>query len=331
MIVYLGRFAHIKVRSRSLENISWEQVVAPIDVSIPDLQEAFGSRSTMMVKRSLRMRSRVAAANHLAHEHLPRVRGGARLLGPVDALSARLGLRPAYWYRADHNFGDQMAPWLLEAVTGEIPIWVPWRSQGKILGVGSLMHYMQDGDVVWGTGAIRNAPVEPHPKARILAVRGPLTRKLLHADVPEIYGDPALLLPRYYDQPQEELYDVGVIPHYVDKPFMQLPYDPSILMIDVDDEWRIVVDNIRKCGSIVSSSLHGLIVAEAYGIPATWVSAGDRLSGGTFKFHDYYLATGREPPAAVSWNGCLPRQPPPPPPQIDLGPLIAAAKGIVSN
>lgn len=272
---------------------------------------------------------RVAAANQFAHQHLLRVRGGARLFAPVDALSVRLGLRPTNWYKADNNFGDLLTPFLLQAVTGEIPIWVPWRYQGKILGAGSLIHHMQDRDVVWGTGAIRDAPVTPRSKVRVLAVRGPLTRKLLHADVPEVYGDPALLLPRFYDQPQEETFDVGLVPHFVDKPFMRLDHDPSILMIDVQADWRKVVDDIRKCRSIVSSSLHGLIVAEAYGIPAVWVSAGDRVVGGTFKFHDYYLATGREPPEAVAWDGQLPRRSPPPPPQIDLGPLIAAADDII--
>lgn len=276
-------------------------------------------------------RNGVATANRLAHQHLPRVRGGARLLRPIDAVSKRLGLRPAFWYRGDRNFGDQLAPIILQAVTGELPMWVHRQTPGKILSVGSVLHNLQDGDVVWGTGAIRNLPVDAHPTARILAVRGPLTRKLLQADVPEVYGDPALLLPRYYDEPQEKMYDVGVIPHYVDKTAMQLPYDPSILTIDVQSDWRQIVDDMRKCWSIVSSSLHGLIVAEAYGIPATWVVAGDRITGGSFKFHDYYLATDRDPPAAAEWDGRLPRLAPPPAPQIELDPLIAAARDIASN
>lgn len=285
----------------------------------------------MTVILSVNSRSQIAVANRLAHEHLPRVRGRSRLLDGFDALCLRMGLRPAHWYRGDRNFGDQMAPFLLQAATGEVPIWAPAQYQGKILGVGSLTHHMQDGDIVWGTGAIRNTPVETHPKARILAVRGPLTRSLFQADVPEIYGDPALLLPRYYDRPQEQRYEVGLVPHYLDKPFLRVPYDPSVLMIDVQADWRKVVDSIRQCRSIMSSSLHGLIVSEAYGIPATWVSAGDRLTGGSFKFHDYYLGTGREPPVAVPWNGRLPRQAPAPPPCFDLAPLLAAAKELVAN
>lgn len=284
-----------------------------------------------MRPRSSTTRRRVAAANRLAHQHLRRVRGGARLLGPVDAISKRLGLRAAFWYRWDPNFGDQLAPFILQAATGEFPIWVNDKARGKVLSVGSVIHNLQDGDIVWGTGAIRNIPVKPRPTARILAVRGPLTRRLVQADIPDVYGDPALLLPRYYDVPQEKIYDVGVIPHYVDKPFMQLPHDPSILMIDVQADWRQIVDDMRKCWSVVSSSLHGVIVAEAYGIPATWVTAGDRIVGGSFKFHDYYLATGREPPAAVVWDGRLPGQAAPPPPQIDLAPLMAAARHIVPD
>jgi pyruvyltransferase len=276
---------------------------------------------------------RLAETGHLVLQHrLSRMPGGKRILGPVYGLSTRFCGRPgANWHRDDNNFGDQMAPFLFQAATGHVPFWVPGWYPGKILGLGSLIHRIKDGDVVWGTGAIMDAPVKPHEKARILAVRGPLTRKLLGADVPETYGDPALLLPRYYDEPQEEVYDVGVVPHFLDKPFMQLPSDGSISLIDVQMPWRTVVDNIRKCSCIISSSLHGLVVAEAYGVPAVWVSAGDRLTGGAFKFHDYYLGTGREPPAALAWKGRLPRQLlAPPSPQIDLEPLIAAAKSLVN-
>jgi pyruvyltransferase len=225
-----------------------------------------------------------------------------------------------------------MAPFLLQAATGQMPIWVPSWYEGKILSTGSLIHRIQAGDVVWGTGAIKGLPVEVPATARVLAVRGPLTRRLLGAAAPEVYGDPALLLPRFYDEPQVVTYEVGVVPHYLDKRYMRSPPDPAILTIDVQADWRIVVDNIRRCRSILSSSLHGLIVAEAFGIPATWVSAGDRLPGGEFKFHDYYLATGREPPAALPWDG----RPPhhwrvPPRPRIDLEPLLVAAKGVVDQ
>lgn len=253
------------------------------------------------------------------------------MLGAVYALSLRLGGRPAAnWHRDDNNFGDQMAPFLLQSATGTKPMWVPGWYPGKVLGLGSLIHRIQQGDVVWGTGAINDAPLNLPPRTRILAVRGPLTRRLLGADVPEVYGDPGLLLPRFYDEHQEPIYEIGVIPHFLDKTAMQLPHDPAVLMIDVQADWRTVVDNIRRCRSILSSSLHGLVVADSYGIPARWVSVGDR-SGGPFKFHDYYLGTGREPPPPLVWNGRLPRQwPALPPLQMELEQLLSAAQSIVS-
>jgi len=285
-----------------------------------------------MRKRVSGLPRNLAAASHVVVQYrLSRLRGGKRALRSVYDLCARLARRPpANWHRADNNFGDQMAPFLLQAATGDAPIWVPGWYPGKILGLGSLIHRVQDGDLVWGTGASENRPVTLGPSARVFAVRGPLTRELLGTEAPEVYGDPGLLLPRYYDRPQEPMYDVGIVPHYLDKPFMHAPPDPAILMIDVQAPWPRVVDNIRKCRAIVSSSLHGLIVAEAYGIPATWSSAGDRVPGGTFKFHDYYLGTHREPPSALRWDGRLPRRlVAPPPPQLDLESLIAAGRRAV--
>jgi hypothetical protein len=55
----------------------------------------------------------------------------------------------------------------------------------------------------------------------------------------------------------------------------------------------------------LSSSLHGLIVAETYGIPALWITVTDKVIGGRFKFHDYYLGTGREPPDPIPWEKAL--------------------------
>ena len=57
--------------------------------------------------------------------------------------------------------------------------------------------------------------------------------------------------------------------------------------------YKEVIDEILKCNKIVSSSLHGIVLAEAYGIPAKWEKYSDDVLGNGFKFRDYLSGTGR--------------------------------------
>ena len=44
---------------------------------------------------------------------------------------------------------------------------------------------------------------------------------------------------------------------------------------------------LAACASIVTTSLHGLVTADSFGIPAVWTVLEPALSGGDFKFRDY--------------------------------------------
>ena len=132
-------------------------------------------------------------------------------------------------------------------------------------------------------------------------MRGPQTRKFLlnqGFEVPEIYGDPALLLPTYYHPEIEKHYKIGVIPHYNDFKKIEGFYksDASILLINLmTNDVEKTTDEFLKCEKIVSSSLHGIIVAHAYGIPAVWQKFSNDVFGDDIKYQDYFESVSIPP------------------------------------
>jgi pyruvyltransferase len=249
------------------------------------------------------------------------------LIAKAIRVVAGLGSRPIplYSFRGRENFGDVLSAVVVEYVSGANAVLVSARTSGKLLAVGSIMHRLRPGDWVWGTGAIAKQPISPPSNVKFFAVRGPLTRDLVNADVPETYGDPAILLPRIYTPQETQHFQVGLIPHYQDQRFVRVT-DPSVLTIDVLADWREVIDRIVGCELVLSSSLHGLIVAEAYGVPAGWMSVSDQVLGKGFKFHDYYLGTGRDVPKPVRWGDGLAKMVAhiEGPPRLTVEPLLRA-------
>lgn len=201
---------------------------------------------------------------------------------------------PTYWYTGERNFGDMLTPIILKGLG--IPFKPARRgARSKLLAVGSIIYAARDRDVLWGTGTMRDKDFKATTGMKVLAVRGPKTReKIKGCEVPKIYGDPAILLPEIYTPKKLPRHEVGFIPHYVDQKSPDLLRNPDRFIIDVKQDPLKTIDEICSCDLIVSSSLHGIIVAEAYGIPAVWIKLSDKLIGGNFKFNDYFLGSGRE-------------------------------------
>jgi pyruvyltransferase len=210
-----------------------------------------------------------------------------------------------YWASKTPNFGDIVSPLIVGHLSGRPILPAKGSAYKKLLAVGSIARLSRRGDVIWGSGFI--APDDRLRSTRIdvLAVRGPLTRKrmlALGANCPEIYGDPALFLPEVFPAealPEVEKRPLGIIPHHLDKSLVPR-CDPRIRVIDLLHPPERVLSELLSCERIVSSSLHGIVAAEAYGIPADWAVLSQNLVGGAFKFHDYYLGTNREPPEPLT-------------------------------
>lgn len=199
-----------------------------------------------------------------------------------------------YWQQ-ENNFGDKLTPYILKNLFGVDCRFS--RSPRRVFGVGSILSYAKDRDVIWGSGLISRYHLPQGINLEVLALRGPLTRiELESIGVPNIkeviYGDPALLLPRIYFPDTKKIYKVGYIPHYTDYDFVKSYYDLDELngvakVIDVRDPIETVINEALSCDYIISSSLHGLIIADAYGIPNKRAIYNNKLVGGDFKFEDY--------------------------------------------
>ena len=201
------------------------------------------------------------------------------------------------------NFGDDLNYYMLKKLTGKRIFNYPqiWniRRFPKYMCIGSILnlYFMsQKNSIVWGSGA-RDAglPMNGFPK-KICAVRGKLTRAYLQKqgiDCPEVYGDPALLLPFLYRPVRKKKHRLGIILHFRDKGnklicrmVEKAGVKAEVIDIVNYDRWEGVIDRIIECECIASSSLHGLIVADAYKIPNVWIRFGDDTFEGEFKYLD---------------------------------------------
>ncbi|MFV8782309.1 polysaccharide pyruvyl transferase family protein [Microbulbifer sp. SA54] len=205
-------------------------------------------------------------------------------------------------YQPVYNIGDQISPYVVSGMSGRKVNYSHPFSSKKMIAIGSVLAGIRDEDVAWGTGLMRpdHAPYVLKAKnARIVAVRGPNTRAALleHGlDCPEVYGDPGLLMPYLFQPNVEKRYRVGVIPHGSHLQDLEVKLEgSSYALISPRLHWREFIEKICASELIVSSSLHGVILADAYGVPNLPLRHNKWLHGTPFKFEDYYLSTRRSP------------------------------------
>lgn len=218
------------------------------------------------------------------------------------------------------NFGDMLTPVLLRHF-GYDPIWVGVE-HAELLCTGSIARLAQPGQMILGSGVMRRQD-RPSPEATYLAVRGPKTREIViqaGGSCPEIFGDPGLLLPLVYDPATSKKHDLGIVPHYVDYTWAVTALKGHHIISPLRPDPRNVARDILECREVLSSSLHGIIVAHAYGIPAAWVRFSNRLNGDGTKFADYAASVGVELVPYESVEEAVPVLPEP----FDTGPLEEA-------
>lgn len=155
--------------------------------------------------------------------------------------------------------------------------------------------------MIWGTGLLKPVPADFLDRVELAALRGPVSESLLGVTAPAL-GDPGLLADRVVDAPARGD-RIGLVPHYAqlaDPRWRALAEAHPVLdLIDVRGDAAAVTARIASCAHVVSSSLHGLVVADAFGVPNTWLDPAGIHAAAKLKFLDYAAGIERALPAPL--------------------------------
>lgn len=221
------------------------------------------------------------------------------------------------WWNKTDNLGDYLATVIYDWMTKQYGIEKEKRVPKAVhlLTVGSLISMGSFDAVVWGTGLHNVKAIDvlkrqhAYRKYDIRAVRGPLTRQaLLDAgfQCPSVYGDPAILMPRIFMPDMEKKYEVSVILHMSQE---GQPRIEGVHYINIrTTDYKTFIQEVAASKKIVSGSLHGIILAESYGVPAVFYQNGMHVE--MMKYRDWYASTGnRQMQAADSIEEAIQMEP----------------------
>ncbi|MEM9552224.1 MAG: polysaccharide pyruvyl transferase family protein [Pseudomonadota bacterium] len=239
-----------------------------------------------------------------------------------------------FWWKAVPNFGDALSRVVVGHMSGR-PVEHARAGQCDLFAIGSVLEIARrnhrrprrDGTRpwVWGSGVLRNVQPDFVKHVDVALVRGPVSAALLRIRT-TAFGDPALLVDEIIPaMPREDR--VGIVPHHsqADDPRLAalVASDPKLMLIDARRPAEELCRAISACAHVAASSLHGLVVADAYGVPSTWF---DPETDELLKFQDYAASVERSLPVPIpiaDLKGALRKLP-------DLGSL-AYAHGIARS
>lgn len=202
------------------------------------------------------------------------------------------------------NFGDALSPIVTALISGQKI--QPHTGGGEKLmsAIGTIGHAIERDFAyptvvnMWGTGI--DATIDPRGEVNYFRVyqpgvlrpavtRGAFTEMILRQNgvkTTGVYGDPGWLMRRVLLGDVKKKYDIGVVLHLSELAEVardMSPHMPKYLRYNTDpgDSVKIIstlaertvggvidkINEIRACRMILAVSLHGIVIAEAFGIP----------------------------------------------------------------
>lgn len=233
------------------------------------------------------------------------------------------------WTREDHtlrppwrlrNFGDELAPRILHQISPDLDVRHVDANRAEIALVGSVAQRValesRDGTWVIGAGipgglpdAVIRAVRRNIARLDVRAVRGPLTASLLGLPSSTALGDPALLLePARTGEGQ----DRGLlVAHFgsarsstARRNVLHHAQRLELRVVSTASPADVVLNYIGNAPFVVSTSLHGIVLADRAGVPAMPLTLASEPTR-DLRFDDYGAAVGRshtvrQPLAAIS-------------------------------
>lgn len=204
-----------------------------------------------------------------------------------------------YFWNARKNFGDALTPLLLKKFCKLDSEWSKAKD-AELVMVGSILEHLPEdfNGIIAGAGKLHYHTKLKFPNAQILGVRGKLTAKHLGLQGDYVLGDAGLLANELVPL-EDKIYELGIVPHWSDTELEKNPkflqYNPKIIRV-ADDPLKVIKE-ISLCKKIVSSSLHGIITADAFNIPrrielAPSMVKKPKQEGGDYKWQDYHSSLG---------------------------------------
>lgn len=229
---------------------------------------------------------------------------------PVIVLSKKNRVNLNAWISLNNtlnNVGDYLSLVVVEHMCKKMGIAFDMqiKKTKHLYAIGSILPGYQDA-VVWGSGFGYDKPHKWYSpiynwlhrrwhRLDVRCVRGPETRRILNdigVDCPEVYGDPAVLMPLFYKgKGERNVKEYVIVPHYSKLELDRYKGNPNVLGTFTKG-YESFIDSLLEAKLVISSSLHGIILAEAYGVPAVMLK--DTPTEDITKYKDWYYSTGRK-------------------------------------